>query len=62
MIGLIANATSTLRVGSGAVLMGHQTPLSIVEQFGILDAVHPGRIDLGLGRSGSRLFASERIA
>jgi alkanesulfonate monooxygenase SsuD/methylene tetrahydromethanopterin reductase-like flavin-dependent oxidoreductase (luciferase family) len=54
LIALIANATRTLRVGSGAVLMGHHTPLSVVEQFGILDAVHPGRIDLGLGRSGFR--------
>ena len=52
IIALIANATRTLRVGSGAVLMGHHTPLAVVEQFGILDAVHPGRIDLGLGRSG----------
>ena len=52
LIALIANATRTLRVGSGAVLMGHHTPLAVVEQFGILDAVHPGRIDLGLGRSG----------
>ncbi len=34
--------------------MGHHTPLSVVEQFGIIDAVHPGRIDLGLGRSGFR--------
>ena len=52
LIALIANATRTLRVGSGAVLMGHHTPLAVVEQFGILDAVNPGRIDLGLGRSG----------
>lgn len=49
---LVAGATSTLRVGSGAVLMGHQTPLSVVEQFGLLDVAYPGRIDLGLGRSG----------
>lgn len=48
-----AAATSTIRVGSGAVLMGHHTPLSVVEEFGILDALHPGRIDLGLGRSGA---------
>lgn len=54
VIALVAAATKTIRVGSGAVLTGHQTPLSIVEQFGILDAVHPGRIDLGLGRSGFR--------
>jgi luciferase family oxidoreductase group 1 len=39
-------------VGSGAVQTGHRTPLSVVEEFGILDALFPGRIDLGLGRSG----------
>jgi len=54
LIGLIAAATDRIRVGSGAVQVGHQTALSIVEQFGLLDAVFPGRIDLGLGRSGGR--------
>lgn len=54
LISIVASGTSTIRVGSGAVLMGHHTPLSVVEQFGVLDAVHPGRIDLGLGRSGFR--------
>ncbi|GAA2365306.1 LLM class flavin-dependent oxidoreductase [Dactylosporangium salmoneum] len=54
LIGLIAAATDRIRVGSGAVQVGHQTPLSIVESFGLLDAVFPGRIDLGLGRSGQR--------
>ncbi|WP_432970972.1 LLM class flavin-dependent oxidoreductase [Dactylosporangium sp. CA-233914] len=54
LIGLIAAATERIRVGSGAVQVGHQTALSIVEQFGLLAAVHPGRIDLGLGRSGQR--------
>ena len=54
LIGQIAAATSTIRVGSGAVQTGHQTSLSIVEQFGMLDALFPGRIDLGLGRSGQR--------
>lgn len=54
VIALVAGATRRIRVGSGAVQMGHQTPLSVVEQFGTLDAVHPGRIDLGLGRSGGR--------
>lgn len=52
VIQAVAQATREIRVGSGAVLLGHQTPLSVVEQFGILDALHPGRIDLGLGRSG----------
>lgn len=54
LIGLVAAATSRIRVGSGAVLLGHQTPLSVVEQFGVIDALYPGRIDLGLGRSGQR--------
>jgi alkanesulfonate monooxygenase SsuD/methylene tetrahydromethanopterin reductase-like flavin-dependent oxidoreductase (luciferase family) len=52
LIGQIAAATSSIRVGSGAVQTGHQTPIAIVEEFGILDALFPGRIDLGLGRSG----------
>ncbi|MGN9781569.1 LLM class flavin-dependent oxidoreductase [Nonomuraea sp. ZG12] len=54
LIALVAAATGTIRVGSGAVQLGHQTPLSVVEQFGIVDALHPGRLDLGLGRSGQR--------
>jgi alkanesulfonate monooxygenase SsuD/methylene tetrahydromethanopterin reductase-like flavin-dependent oxidoreductase (luciferase family) len=54
LIGQVAAATSSIRVGSAAVQTGHQTPLSIVEQFGTLDAFFPGRIDLGLGRSGQR--------
>ncbi|AQZ62833.1 putative LuxAB-like Oxygenase [[Actinomadura] parvosata subsp. kistnae] len=54
LIGLIAAATSTIRVGSGAVQLGHQTPLAVVEQFGLIDALHPGRLDLGIGRSGQR--------
>ncbi len=51
VVGLVAAATERIRVGSGAVLMGHHTPLAVVEQYGLLDALHPGRIDLGLGRS-----------
>ncbi|WP_327582940.1 LLM class flavin-dependent oxidoreductase [Nonomuraea sp. NBC_00507] len=54
LIALVAAATSTIRVGSGAVQLGHQTPLSVVEQFGLIDALYPGRIDLGIGRSGQR--------
>ncbi|MEV8512204.1 MsnO8 family LLM class oxidoreductase [Dactylosporangium sp. NPDC051484] len=60
LIGLIAAATDRIRVGSGAVQVGHQTALSIVESFGLLDAVFPGRLDLGLGRSGQR--RSEALA
>ncbi|QKZ23804.1 MsnO8 family LLM class oxidoreductase [Streptomyces chartreusis] len=54
VLALTASATSTIRLGSGAVLLGHRTALSTVEEFGLIDALHPGRIDLGLGRSGGR--------
>jgi len=54
VLALTAAATSTIRLGSGAVQMGHRTALSTVEEFGLLDALHPGRIDLGLGRSGGK--------
>ena len=53
-IALAAAATSRIRVGSGGVQLGHRTALSTVEEFGLLDAAFPGRIDLGLGRSGGR--------
>jgi alkanesulfonate monooxygenase SsuD/methylene tetrahydromethanopterin reductase-like flavin-dependent oxidoreductase (luciferase family) len=55
LIGAIAAATSRIRVGSGAVQLGHQTALSVVESFGMLSGLYPGRIDLGLGRSGQRM-------
>lgn len=54
LIGAIAANTSRIRVGSGAVQLGHQTPLAVAEAFGTLSALYPGRIDLGLGRSGQR--------
>jgi alkanesulfonate monooxygenase SsuD/methylene tetrahydromethanopterin reductase-like flavin-dependent oxidoreductase (luciferase family) len=54
VLALTAGATSTIRLGSGAVQMGHRTALSTVEEFGLLDAAYPGRFDLGLGRSGGR--------
>jgi luciferase family oxidoreductase group 1 len=50
LIALLAGATSTIRVGSGAVQMPMTPPLQIAEQFGTVAAVHPGRVDLGLGR------------
>ena len=51
VIGHIANGTSTIRVGSGGVMLPNHSPLVIAEQFGTLAALHPGRIDLGLGRA-----------
>ncbi|HEY0936357.1 MAG TPA: LLM class flavin-dependent oxidoreductase [Trebonia sp.] len=54
LIGAIAAATERIRVGAGAVQLGHQTAAAVVEAFGTLAELYPGRIDLGLGRSGQR--------
>jgi alkanesulfonate monooxygenase SsuD/methylene tetrahydromethanopterin reductase-like flavin-dependent oxidoreductase (luciferase family) len=54
VIALVAGSTRRIRLGAGAVQLGHRTALSTVEEFGLLDALYPGRIDLGLGRSGGR--------
>jgi alkanesulfonate monooxygenase SsuD/methylene tetrahydromethanopterin reductase-like flavin-dependent oxidoreductase (luciferase family) len=54
LVGQIAAATQRIRVGSAAVQLGHTTAVAVVESFGMLDAFHPGRIDLGVGRSGQR--------
>jgi luciferase family oxidoreductase group 1 len=51
LIGHVADATSTIRVGAGGVMLPNHSPLVIAEQFGTLEALHPGRIDLGLGRA-----------
>ncbi|GAC67949.1 LLM class flavin-dependent oxidoreductase [Gordonia soli] len=53
-IALVAAATRTIRLGSAGVQFGHRTPLATVEEFGLIDALHPGRLDLGIGRSPSR--------
>ncbi|MGV9674632.1 LLM class flavin-dependent oxidoreductase [Nocardia sp. NPDC003482] len=55
LIGLVAAATKTIRVGSAAVQLGQHTSASVVEAFGTIDALYPGRLDLGLGRSAHRL-------
>jgi luciferase family oxidoreductase group 1 len=51
LAGLIASATSAIRVGSGGVMLPNHAPLTVAEQFGTLEALHPGRIDLGIGRA-----------
>ena len=51
IIGHVAGATETIRVGAGGVMLPNHAPLVIAEQFGTLDALYPGRIDLGLGRA-----------
>ena len=51
VIGHVAAGTSTIRVGAGGIMLPNHAPLVIAEQFGTLAALHPGRIDLGLGRA-----------
>ncbi len=51
LIGHIAGATSTIRVGSGGIMLPNHAPLIVAEQFGTLASLYPGRIDLGLGRA-----------
>ena len=50
-IGFVAEATTRIRVGSGGIMLPNHSPLIIAEQFGTLEALYPGRIDLGLGRA-----------
>ena len=51
VIGYVAEATKTIRVGSGGIMLPNHAPLVIAEQFGTLASLYPGRIDLGLGRA-----------
>ncbi|MBM9459608.1 LLM class flavin-dependent oxidoreductase [Nocardioides sp. zg-536] len=51
LIGLIASATERIRVGSGGVMLPNHAPLVVAEQFALLEAAFPGRIDLGIGRA-----------
>ena len=51
VIGYIAGSTSTIRVGAGGIMLPNHSPLIIAEQFGTLESLYPGRIDLGLGRA-----------
>ncbi len=60
LIGHIAAATKTIRVGSGGVMLPNHAPLVVAEQFGTLEAIFPGRIDLGLGRAPGGDFQTMR--
>jgi luciferase family oxidoreductase group 1 len=51
LLGYLAGGTSSIRVGSGGVMLPNHAPLVIAEQFGTLESLYPGRIDLGLGRA-----------
>src|SRR6201987_1710038 len=60
LIGHVAGATSTIRVGRGGVMLPNHAPLVVAEQFGTLEAIFPGRIDLGLGRAPGGDFQTMR--
>jgi luciferase family oxidoreductase group 1 len=60
LIGHVAAATKSIRVGSGGVMLPNHAPLVVAEQFGTLAALYPGRIDLGLGRAPGGDFATMR--
>ncbi len=60
VIGHVAGATSTIRVGAGGVMLPNHAPLVIAEQFGTLATLYPGRIDLGLGRAPGTDMATAR--
>ncbi|MBV8896692.1 MAG: LLM class flavin-dependent oxidoreductase, partial [Acidobacteriaceae bacterium] len=60
LIGHIANATKTIRVGSGGIMLPNHAPLIVAEQFGTLASLFPGRIDLGLGRAPGSDMATMR--
>ena len=51
LIAHLAAVTSRIRVGSGGVMLPNHPPLVVAEQFAMLEALHPGRIDLGIGRA-----------
>ena len=51
LIAHLAANTSQIRVGSGGVMLPNHAPLAVAEQFALLEAAHPGRIDLGIGRA-----------
>lgn len=62
IIGHIASGTSTIRVGSGGIMLPNHAPLVIAEQFGTLESLYPGRIDLGLGRApGSDMLTTRAL-
>ena len=51
LIGHVAGATTTIRIGAGGIMLPNHAPLQVAEQFGTLASLYPGRIDLGLGRA-----------
>ncbi len=60
VIGHVAGGTKTIRVGSGGIMLPNHAPLMVAEQFGTLETLYPGRIDLGLGRAPGTDMATAR--
>src|SRR3954464_12017261 len=60
LIGHVAGGTKTIRVGAGGIMLPNHSPLVIAEQFGTLESLYPGRIDLGLGRAPGSDSATSR--
>src|SRR5580658_7832990 len=62
LIGYVASGTSAIRVGAGGIMLPNHSPVVIAEQFGTLESLYPGRIDLGLGRApGSDSLTSQAL-
>lgn len=63
LIGNIANKTERIKVGTGGVMLSHYSPYKVAEQFRMLEVLHPGRVDLGIGRApGGDQLASDALA
>ena len=60
VMGYVAGGTNTIRIGSGGIMLPNHSPLVIAEQFGTLESLYPGRIDLGLGRAPGTDMATAR--
>jgi len=61
LLAAIAAATSSIRIGTAATIIGNSTPLQVVEAAGVVAALHPGRFDLGIGRSGATTAAQTPV-
>ncbi|KJL29837.1 LLM class flavin-dependent oxidoreductase [Microbacterium oxydans] len=61
LLAAIAAATSRIRIGTAATIIGNSTPLQVVEAAGVVAALHPGRLDLGIGRSGATSSAQTPV-
>jgi len=61
VIGHVASATKTIRIGAGGIMLSNHAPLMVAEQFGTLSTLYPDRIDLGLGRAPGTDMATARV-